>query len=283
MINIIDQYQATLAASDLSTPSGKAATLAAANQANTEGSGVMQELQGNLGSQAGQVSAIGAPVGVTDSPTTGASTTAGNTLLSNPINWLLGPTGLPGAFNAVVNDPRLTPEGIAEDFMNLLFLPTTVTELNQGIDTTNQVIGRTNTIMTGLNGTLGTTNREMNTLNGTLGTTNTYLQPLPGALANATYAIGQTTGAVNQLDGNITGTDGQPGLEGDLNNATTGIDRVGTELQPNSAINKNLHAATGAISGTTNELHTVNHTLEPISSAASDADRIGHDLNPLNW
>jgi hypothetical protein len=97
MINIIDQYQATLAASDLSTPSGKAAALTAANQANTLGSAVMQELQGNLGSQASQVSAIGAPVGVTDSPT------AGNTLLSNPINWLLGPTGLPGAFNTVVS------------------------------------------------------------------------------------------------------------------------------------------------------------------------------------
>jgi hypothetical protein len=137
--------------------------------------------------------------------------------------------------------------------------------------------------MNTLNGTIGTTNGEMTGLNSTLGATNTYLQPFPGALANATNAIGQTTGAVNQLDGNITGTDGQPGLEGDLNNATTGIDRVGTELQPNSAINNNLHAATGAISGTTNELHTVNNTLEPLSSAASDAERIGHDLNPLNW
>ncbi|WP_254848419.1 PE-PPE domain-containing protein [Mycobacterium sp. SP-6446] len=69
MIDIIDEYQATLAASDLSTPSGRAHVVAAANQANTEATAVVQELRAKLASQASQVSAIGTPVGVTQAPT----------------------------------------------------------------------------------------------------------------------------------------------------------------------------------------------------------------------
>jgi hypothetical protein len=59
MMDIIDQYRATTAASDLSTASCRQVALAAANNATTQATAVMQELQGNLRNQAGQVSAIG--------------------------------------------------------------------------------------------------------------------------------------------------------------------------------------------------------------------------------
>ena len=65
MIEIIDDYHAKVAASNLSTPSGRATALAAANQASQEASAVMKELQGNLGAQAGELSKLGAPIGVT--------------------------------------------------------------------------------------------------------------------------------------------------------------------------------------------------------------------------
>jgi Transglycosylase SLT domain len=66
MIEIIDEFQAQLAAIGpaISTPSGRAAAIAAANKAHKEATAVMKELQSKLGTQAEKVSAIGAPVDV---------------------------------------------------------------------------------------------------------------------------------------------------------------------------------------------------------------------------
>jgi peptidoglycan DL-endopeptidase CwlO len=70
MVDIIDDYQATIAAigPDVGTPAGRQAAVAAANQAVKNSSGVMSELQRTLGTQAEEVAAIGAPVQVTEEP-----------------------------------------------------------------------------------------------------------------------------------------------------------------------------------------------------------------------
>ena len=117
-----------------------------------------------------------------------------------------------GALNTVFSDPRLTPEGIVGNLMDLVFLPSTVTELNSGIKTTNNVIGRTNTIMTGLgdtlqttNGTIGRTNSIMtglgttlDTTNGTIGRTNSIMTGLGSSLGSATAAINSTNAALGR-------------------------------------------------------------------------------------
>jgi hypothetical protein len=66
MIDIIDEFQAQIAAIGpaISTPSGRAAAIAAANNAHKEATAVMKELQGKLGTQAEKASAIGRPVEV---------------------------------------------------------------------------------------------------------------------------------------------------------------------------------------------------------------------------
>jgi peptidoglycan DL-endopeptidase CwlO len=70
MIDIIDEYRATMAAigPDVATPAGRQTALAAANRAARDSTAVMTELQRTLGVQAEEVSKIGAPVPVTKPP-----------------------------------------------------------------------------------------------------------------------------------------------------------------------------------------------------------------------
>jgi cell wall-associated NlpC family hydrolase len=70
MIDVIDEYQSTLAAigPDIATPAGRQAAVAAANHAAKDSTAVMTELQRTLGTQAEEVSKIGAPVPVTKAP-----------------------------------------------------------------------------------------------------------------------------------------------------------------------------------------------------------------------
>jgi cell wall-associated NlpC family hydrolase len=70
MIDIIDEYRATMAAigPDVATPSGRQAAIAAANQATRDSTAVMTDLQRKLGTQAEEVSKIGTPVPVTSAP-----------------------------------------------------------------------------------------------------------------------------------------------------------------------------------------------------------------------
>jgi cell wall-associated NlpC family hydrolase len=70
MIDVIDEYQSTLAAigPDIATPAGRQAAVAAANHAAKDSTAVMTELQRTLGIQADEVSKIGAPVPVTAAP-----------------------------------------------------------------------------------------------------------------------------------------------------------------------------------------------------------------------
>jgi hypothetical protein len=230
MIEIIDEYQAKMAAADLSTPAGKRAAVAAGNQANAEATAVMQELQGNLSGQAQQVSAIGTPVGVTQTPVAGGSMAGG------PIGSMAASADPTGVLSTVLGDSRLNPKSFAGNAMDLLFLPQTMTELNQGMAqtnrtmtqtnsimtglgrtmrTTNSTIGHTNSIMTGLGKTIGNTNTIMSglgdtldTTNQNLATTNTELQPLPGALDDARTSIDKTTGAMGDLKKDLSGPHG---------------------------------------------------------------------------
>jgi cell wall-associated NlpC family hydrolase len=70
MIDVIDEYQSTLAAigPDIATPAGRQAAVAAANHAAKDSTAVMTDLQRTLGIQAKEVSKIGAPVPVTAAP-----------------------------------------------------------------------------------------------------------------------------------------------------------------------------------------------------------------------
>ena len=213
--------------------------MTAANQATTEATAVMQELQGNLGTQAGQVSQIGAPVGVTNAPTAAASTPAGMLGSLIPRN---------GALSEVFNDPRLTPNSFTENLMDLVFLPQTMTQLSSGItqtnkimtglgntlNTTNNTIGKTNKIMTGLGNTLGTTNQN-------LVATNRALAPLPGALSNATGAIQDTTTALGTTDGKLDTTNNRLHTTDDRLGTTN--DRLGDTNQDLSYLDGVIHAA----------------------------------------
>jgi peptidoglycan DL-endopeptidase CwlO len=68
MIDIIDEFQAKMAAVDVSTPAGRAAAIAAANQSVKDSTAVMTELRRTLGVQADEVSKIGGRVPVTAAP-----------------------------------------------------------------------------------------------------------------------------------------------------------------------------------------------------------------------
>lgn len=76
MVDIIDEFQAKIAAVDVTTPSGRAAAIAAANQANKESTAVMRELQSKLDAHAEKVTAVGRPVGVIKAAHAGNSSTA---------------------------------------------------------------------------------------------------------------------------------------------------------------------------------------------------------------
>jgi cell wall-associated NlpC family hydrolase len=73
MIDVIDEYRSTLAAigPNIATPAGRQAAVAAANQASKDSTAIMTDLQRTLGVQAKEVSKIGTPVPVTDSPDKG--------------------------------------------------------------------------------------------------------------------------------------------------------------------------------------------------------------------
>jgi hypothetical protein len=265
MIDIIDEYRAKTAASDLSTPSGRAAAVTAANQATTEATAVMPELQGNLGTQAGQVSQIGAPVGVTNAPTAAASTPAGM------LGSLIPPNG---ALSEVVNDPRLTPKSFTENLMDLVFLPQTMTQLSSGItqtnkimtglgntlNTTNSTIGKTNKIMTGLGNTLGTTNQN-------LVATNRALAPLPGALSNATGAIEATNQALAPLPGALSNATGA------IQDTTTALGTTDGKLD---TTNNRLHTTNQELHGTNQQLQGTNQQLQGTNQQLQDIN----NLNP---
>jgi hypothetical protein len=75
LIEIVTEFQATLAAigPNIIFPWGWAAAIAAANKAIAMTAEVMTELQTTLGAEAAEVTAAGAPVGVTEAPTAGSS------------------------------------------------------------------------------------------------------------------------------------------------------------------------------------------------------------------
>ena len=84
LIEIVTEFQATLAAigPNIIFPWGWAAAIAAANKAIAMTAEVMTELQTSLGAQAAEVTAAGAPVGVTGAPTAGNSPLGG---LASPL------------------------------------------------------------------------------------------------------------------------------------------------------------------------------------------------------
>jgi X-X-X-Leu-X-X-Gly heptad repeat protein len=228
LIDIVDEFQAKMAAVDLSTPEGKAAAIAAANEANTESTAVMKDVQGKLGVQAQQAAAIGAPVQVANAP--GGSTAGGPT---NPLKGLAGldPTGV---LDTVVSDPRMTPKGLAGNFMDLIFLPSTLSEMNGNLKATNATMSRTNSIMTGLgetmvttNGTIGKTNSIMSGLGTTIGATNSIMTGLGNTLGTTNDRMATLNGSMGTLHGDMTGLSGDMrGLSGDmgtLHNDMTGL------------------------------------------------------------
>lgn len=75
LVAIVNQFMATLAAigPNIIFPWGWAAAIAAANQAVSEATSVMSQLQSALGAQAAHVSAVGAPVAVTSASDAGTT------------------------------------------------------------------------------------------------------------------------------------------------------------------------------------------------------------------
>ncbi len=184
MIEIADEYQAKMAAIDLSTPAGRAAAVTAANEATEESTAVMQELQATLGLQAQQVSAIAEPLQVTNAPGAGGATTGG------PLSPLMGLARLDptGVLPTIIGDPRLTPQGLTGNFMDLLFAPQTLTELNQGMKETNSTMARTNTIMTDLGHSLGRANELIGGPGGTNESIGLAIDAMDHAADAARYA-----------------------------------------------------------------------------------------------
>jgi hypothetical protein len=267
MIDIVDEFQAKMAAIDLSTPDGKAAAIAAANEANSESTAVMKDVQGKLGDQAQQVSAIGAPVQVANSPGGG---------MLGPLKGLAGldPTG---ALNTVVSDPRLTPQGLLGNFMNLLFLPSTVTEMNQNLSATNATMSRTNSIMTGLgktmtttNGTIGNTNNIMTGLGKTIGATNGIMTGLGNTLGTTNSRMASLNGSMGTLHGDMTGLSGDmrglsgdmgtlhgdmTGLSGDMGNLSDGMGNLSGDMGTLHGDMGDLNGSMGDLSGDMGTLH----------------------------
>lgn len=259
LIDIVDEFQAKMATVDLSTPEGKAAAIAAANEANTESTAVMKDVQGKLGDQAQQVSAIGAPVKVANAP--------GGSMLG-PLKGLAGldPTG---SLNSVVSDPRLTPQGLIGNFMNLLFLPSTVTEMNQNLSATNATMSRTNSIMTGLgktmtttNGTIGNTNNIMTGLGKTIGATNGIMTGLGNTLGTTNSRMATLNGSMGTLHGDMTGLSGDMRglsgdmgtLHGDMGNLSGQMGDLGDGMGTLSGDMGTLHGDMGDLNGSMGDL-----------------------------
>jgi hypothetical protein len=259
MIDIIDEFQSKMAAIDLSTPDGRAAAVAAANEANTESAAVMKDVQGKLGASAQQASAIGAPVKVANAP--------GGSMLS-PLKSLAGldPTG---SLNTIVSDPRLTPQGLIGNFMDLLFLPSTVSEMNQNLKATNSTMSRTNSIMTGLgqtmtttNGTIGKTNSIMSGLGTTIGATNSIMSGLGNTLGTTNQRMATLNGSMGTLHGDMTGLSGDMRglsgdmgtLHGDMGNLSGQMGDLGDGMGTLSGDMGTLHGDMGDLNGSMGDL-----------------------------
>jgi hypothetical protein len=78
LVSIVNQFTATVAAigPNIIFPWGWAAVVAAANQAVSQATAVMSELQSTLGAQAAHVTAVGAPVAVTSASGVGSAPAA---------------------------------------------------------------------------------------------------------------------------------------------------------------------------------------------------------------
>ncbi|WP_156748047.1 hypothetical protein [Mycobacterium sp. 1465703.0] len=84
LVAIVNQFMATLAAigPNIIFPWGWAAAIAAANQAVTQATSAMAQLQSTLGAQEANVNAVGAPVAVTSPPQVGS---AGGAVPASPL------------------------------------------------------------------------------------------------------------------------------------------------------------------------------------------------------
>jgi hypothetical protein len=288
MIEIIDEYHAKLAATDLSTHAGKAAAVAAGKQANTEAAAVMQELQDNLGSQAGQVSAIGSPVGVTQAPAAGASTAgaAGASTTGGLLGGLTGSSGLLGS-NSLLGS-------IIQDLIDLLFLPLTMTKLSQEmaqtntimsglgntLTTTNGTIGHTNSIMHGLGNTLGTTNARLGATNSGLRTLNGEIPPLSSGVGTLNGEIPGLSSGVGTLDTDMPGlTHGVDKMDTDMPGLTHGVDKMDTDMP---GLSKGVGKMDTEIPPLSSGVGKMDQEIPPLSSHLGYMDNIIHDANPLN-
>jgi hypothetical protein len=295
MIDIVDEFQAKMAAVDLSTPEGKAAAIAAANEANTESTAVMKDVQGKLGAQAQQASAIGAPVQVANAP--GGSMPGG---MSNPLKALAGldPTG---ALDTVVSDPRMTPKGLTGNFMDLLFLPTTVSEMNQNLKATNATMSRTNSIMTGLgktmtttNGTIGKTNSIMSGLGTTIGATNSIMSGLGNTLGTTNERMATLNGSMGTLHGDMTGLSSDmqglssgmgtlhgdmTGLSGDMQGLSGDMGTLHTDMAGEDGLSDRM----GTLSGDMGTLHEdMGGLSEDMGGLSGKLDTTNGEMQELN-
>jgi uncharacterized protein YoxC len=288
MIDIANEYQAKMAAIDLSTPAGRAAAVTAANEATEESTAVMQELQATLGLQAQQVSAIAEPLQVTNAPGVDGATTGG------PLSPLMGLARLDptGVLPTIIGDPRLTPQGLAGNFMDLLFAPQTLTDMNQTLKQTNSTIGNTNTIMTGLGGTLDMTNGTLRDVNGTMHTLDGTMHTVNGTMQNgvipamrdatgAMYTVNGTmqngvipamrdaTGAMYTVNGTMQNVDGtMQNVDGTLQGVDGTMQNVDGTMQ---GLDGRLQGVDGTMGEVEEELETTNGYVEDGKEAAGDA------------
>jgi ABC-type transporter Mla subunit MlaD len=274
LIDIVDEFQAKMAAVDLSTPEGKAAAIAAANEANTESAAVMKDVQGKLGTQAQQAAAIGAPVQVANAP--GGSTPGGPT---NPLKGLAGldPTGV---LDTVVSDPRMTPKGLAGNFMDLIFLPSTLSEMNGNLKATNATMSRTNSIMTGLgetmvttNGTIGKTNSIMTGLGNTIGSTNSIMTGLGNTLGTTNDRMATLNGSMGTLHGDMTGLSGDMrGLSGDMGTLHGDMTGLSGDMQGLSGDMGTLHEDMAGPDGLSEKLDDTNDTMGDVNDTMGETN-----------
>jgi ABC-type transporter Mla subunit MlaD len=284
LIDIVDEFQAKMAAVDLSTPEGRAAAIAAAKEANTESTAVMRDVQGKLGVQAQQAAAIGAPVQVANAP--GGS-------MANPLKGLAGldPTGV---LDTVVSDPRMTPKGLAGNFMDLIFLPTTLSEMNGNLKATNATMSRTNSIMTGLgktmvttNGTIGKTNSIMSGLGTTIGATNSIMTGLGNTLGTTNDRMATLNGSMGTLHTDMTGLSGDMrGLSGDMGTLHNDMTGLSGDMQGLSGDMGTLHTDMAGPDGLSNKMGTLSGDMgtlhEDMGGLSEDMGGLSGKLDTTN-
>ena len=295
MIDIVDEFQAKMAAVDLSTPEGKAAAIAAANEANTEATAVMKDVQGKLGTQAQQASAIGAPIRIANTP--GGSMAGGQT---NPLKGLAGldPTGV---LDTVVSDPRMTPKGLAGNFMDLIFLPTTLSEMNGNLKATNATMSRTNSIMTGLgetmvttNGTIGKTNSIMSGLGTTIGATNSIMTGLGNTLGTTNDRMATLNGSMGTLHTDMTGLSGDmrglsgdmgtlhndmTGLSGDMHDLGNGMGTLHNDMAGPDGLGSKMDGLSGDMGNLSGDMGTLHEDMGGLSGKLGTTNEQMQELN----